>query len=139
MRISDWSSDVCSSDLADDALVLRRLDGDAGQLGGGGDQGFEREIDAGRDDAALVGARIIDHVERGGGAEIYDDEVARMERVGGDGVEHAIGPDRVRLADVELHAPFRRRLSRDDGLGAETFRGEDLQILPRLGTERGAE
>src|SRR3546814_19043739 len=91
---------------ADDALVLRRLDGDAGQLGGGGDQGFEREIDAGRDDAALVGARIIDHVERGGGAEIYDNEVARMERVGGAAVAPAIGPAHVRLDDSERPAPL---------------------------------
>src|SRR3546814_1673034 len=27
MRISDWSSDVCSSDLANDALINARLDG----------------------------------------------------------------------------------------------------------------
>ena len=35
-----------------------------------------------------------------------------MERVGGDGVEHAVGADRLRLGDVERDAPFGRRLAR---------------------------
>src|SRR3546814_3093215 len=45
MRISDWSSDVCSSDLA--AHVVVRLDGDAGAAGEGDrldDVGIERAL-----------------------------------------------------------------------------------------------
>src|SRR3546814_13984561 len=36
MRISDWSSDVCSSDLRDDSLFYRFLPDDPGSLRKGG-------------------------------------------------------------------------------------------------------
>ena len=101
MPISIWLSVVRPID----AVVLGRLDRDARQLGGGGDQGVERQVDPGRDDPAFVGARIIDHVEGRGGAEIDDDQVAVVARVAGDGVEHAVGADGLRLVDVELDRP----------------------------------
>ena len=41
---------------ADHAVVVRRLDRDARQLGGGADQRVERQVDARRDDPAFVGA-----------------------------------------------------------------------------------
>src|SRR3546814_5247405 len=74
MRISDWSSDVCSSDL----------DGDAPQHGRVVDRRIEREIDPGGDDPALVGPVEVDHVEGGRGAEIDHDQVARIALVRGD-------------------------------------------------------
>ncbi len=58
-------------------LIARAVDGDARQLGGVVDQRIEREIDPGRDDPALVGAVEVDHVERGRGAEVDHDQVAR--------------------------------------------------------------
>src|SRR3546814_8033317 len=46
MRISDWSSDVCSSDLADVAAKPMRLDRDAAVILQRGDD--EMELDVGR-------------------------------------------------------------------------------------------
>ena len=88
-------------------IAVRRLDGDSRQLGRGGDQGVERQVDARRDDPAFIGARIIDRVEGGGGAEIDDDQIAFVKGVGGDRVEHPVGADAPRLGDVELDPPFR--------------------------------
>src|SRR3546814_9752560 len=68
MRISDWSSDVCSSDLhpvADrGALVLRRaalaVAGRALSFG----QGFDREALAGAVGDDVAGAVLFDHPRR---------------------------------------------------------------------------
>ena len=111
--------------------AVGRLDRDARQPRGGGDQRVQRQVDAGRDDAAFIGARIIDHVEGGGGAEIDDDQIAFVERVGGDGVEHPVGADRFGLGDVELDPPFGRRLAGDERLDAEIFGGEHFEIVKR--------
>ena len=61
----------------------------------------------GRDDPAFVGAGIIDHVEGGGGAEIDDDQVALVERVGGDRVEHPVGADRSAARRRRARSPIR--------------------------------
>src|SRR3546814_5446319 len=64
MRISDWSSDVCSSDLAEDPFAIRYLRGEVvAALAGGG---AEREVAA---EAALHGV-----LEVGPVAEVLTDE-----------------------------------------------------------------
>src|SRR3546814_7613037 len=86
MRISDWSSDVCSSDLHADALALLH----ALQIAAGA----ERLAGAGQDDgadAAILAQR----------AQRVDDVVAI--RVGADRV-HALGL--VHRQDRDLAAPF---------------------------------
>ena len=65
----------------------------------------------GRDDPALVSARRIDDVEGRRGAEVDDDQVARVLGMGGNGVERAVGADIVRLIDVELQRPLRPTLA----------------------------
>ena len=92
---------------ADDAAVLRRLDGDSRQLGGGGDQRIERQVDPRGDDPALVGAGIVDDVKGRGSAEIDDDEVAGERFVGRDGIERPVGADILRLVDIERDRPRR--------------------------------
>src|SRR3546814_1141899 len=49
MRISDWSSDVCSSDLA---ATLHRRARDLGLVGGA--LGLPQQLDGGQGDAAVV-------------------------------------------------------------------------------------
>ena len=49
---------------------LRPADADARQTGGGLVQRLDRQIDAGRDHAAEIGAVLVHHVEGGGGAEV---------------------------------------------------------------------
>src|SRR3546814_18203531 len=101
MRISDWSSDVCSSDLidADQHLAFGRapdnagrrgrLDRDARQLRGGIDQRFERQVDARRDDPAAIGAVGADMVKGRRGAKADDKLVpvrsSEARRVGKEG------------------------------------------------------
>ena len=72
MPISIWSAVVRPMT----AVAVGRLDRDPRQLGGGIDQGVERQVDARRDDPALVGAVGADPVEGRRGAEIDDDQVA---------------------------------------------------------------
>src|SRR3546814_1761899 len=60
MRISDWSSDVCSSDLAESALLHDDAD---------------RDADAGTDEGAEIVGRIQDargRAEREAGGEQHD-------------------------------------------------------------------
>src|SRR3546814_9257316 len=52
MRISDWSSDVCSSDLA--AVVARAVEGERGDVAVAGDRGG-------------VGAEVLAEIEAGVG------------------------------------------------------------------------
>src|SRR3546814_1060811 len=62
MRISDWSSDVCSSDLPD--LVERlahREDRTAGRLGGGGDT---RELVRSRAELGRPRAHVVREEDR---------------------------------------------------------------------------
>src|SRR3546814_6579781 len=59
----------------DHAVHCRRLDRDARQLGGGGDQSFERPIDARTNDSAQISAVGPDMVERRRGAEADDELV----------------------------------------------------------------
>ena len=127
MPISIWLSVVRPMTLS----VSRRLDGDARQLGGGADQRIERQVDARRDDAALVGAASGDHVEGRRGAEVDDDQVARIFRVGGDGVERPVGADILRLVDVELRAASRPRPARRPAASAEIFLGQHFEIVER--------
>src|SRR3546814_13946958 len=67
MRISDWSSDVCSSDLAEQAQCA------------GGD-----EIEADMTEPAVVSERLGDHR-----CEPAADDAAQIERHRGAGIAHA--------------------------------------------------
>ena len=57
-------------------------------------QRLDRQVDAGRDDAAAVVAVLVDHVEGGGGAEIDDDQRRPgIAHAGADRVADAVGAD----------------------------------------------
>src|SRR3546814_1634137 len=96
MRISDWSSDVCSSDLArdqhavaDEAVADTRDDGDLADLLGelhGGDEDVRRGFGASHDFQQLhdVGRREeveAEHIlrARGGGGDLVDVELRSEE------------------------------------------------------------
>src|SRR5271166_3398880 len=72
---------------------LRPGDADARKLGGGLVQRFQREIDAGTDDATEIGAVLVHHIERRGSAEIHDDQRAAEALVSGERVEQPIRAD----------------------------------------------
>src|SRR3546814_10785317 len=115
MRISDWSSDVCSSDLAacrqpvvsTDAhrQKKRAADGSAAHLCSpdGPDQ---RSEDAGilfvADEAQLADAAALDHRH-----DIVDDDIARI----GVGLDLQFGLDRRRLGLFEIDRELRDRKS----------------------------
>src|SRR3546814_19181798 len=115
MRISDWSSDVCSSDLAsggDRAIVAREIEKIALFLDAGADRPDEI------DDAALDAI----------GADLGDAEMSRAiaAAVGGDTA--AIGPELTRLRDagvspITLLRGLVRRLMTIAALRAETDGG----------------
>lgn len=90
-----------------------------------------------RDDTALIGPAIVDHVEGGRGAEIDHDQVARMACVRGDHVHRTVRPDILRLVDVEGDAPFDRRAPGDQRVDAEIFRCQHLQVVERAGHHGG--
>src|SRR3546814_9168989 len=90
MRISDWSSDVCSSDLADggkalamSAAVLPLHE----QALGGSDQGSEPAIEPGRRSGAQPGGAFLPHRHghlrhfggRGSGAREIGEDMAEDE------------------------------------------------------------
>src|SRR3546814_17989686 len=78
MRISDWSSDVCSSDLVDVPMATllsagynegrRRLIGDRASLDlrPGTIAGYDRSLDAALGVAATVGPRALERLGVGG-------------------------------------------------------------------------
>jgi len=92
---------------------------------------IERKVEAGRDDAALIGAGIIDEVEGRRGAKIDDDQITLVQCMRGDGVERAVGADAARLLDIQLDTPARCALPRHLGLDTEIFAAEHLQIMER--------
>src|SRR3546814_8664522 len=105
MRISDWSSDVCSSDLVEAGIGprLHAIPRDAELV----PQAAQHELAAEHADRAGNGAGLGDDRLRGGGDEIaagprdvahrYDDrlaDVAGALHLGPDGVGRDIGADR---------------------------------------------
>src|SRR5215211_9008392 len=108
---------------APDGTGLEALDGvladhrpgchqlDPAQLGGPLDQGVHGDLDAGGDGRAQVLAPLGDGVEGGGGAEVDHHHRPPVGGVGGDGVDHPVGPDLARVvgqdgqpgADPGLH------------------------------------
>src|SRR3546814_3006117 len=107
MRISDWSSDVCSSDLGDAAAVRHRL--------------------------AARGLDFLDDLERGvrmagaaaRAAEIVDDDLRaaprEFERIGADQAAASTGDDGDAIIETEGH-----------GKGAPRFREATLLEYYRL-------
>src|SRR3546814_16710432 len=82
MRISDWSSDVCSSDLLRRGFVTE-------QFGGGEGLALGLEDAASVDRAALADAAVGRHQQ---GARIgVGDAYAGLQRAGKEGVEGGIG------------------------------------------------
>src|SRR3546814_2939233 len=69
MRISDWSSDVCSSDLLPDILDPVRVAADQVGDDGVGQVGRDRQL-------AAVQGRVADAVEAVVGRDLEGDEVA---------------------------------------------------------------
>src|SRR3546814_2601234 len=113
VRISDWSSDVCSSDLQAAAGMGGLVDLDAGAERGDPD----RHLPAGADlDVALepdIGA-VDDLVDReGGGRAVRVRLVVAVERLG-DALQPALQLDRLAL----LLAGVQRRERADDAGGA---------------------
>src|SRR5215213_6168746 len=84
---------------------------DPAQLSGPLDQGVHGDLDAGGDGRAQVLAPLGDGVEGGGGAEVDHHHRPPVGGVGGDGVDHPVGPDLARVvgqdgqpgADPGLH------------------------------------
>jgi hypothetical protein len=70
---------------------------DPAQLGGPLDQGVHRDLDAGGDGRAQVLAPLGDGVEGGGGAEVDHHHRPAEGGVGGDRVDHPVGPDLARV------------------------------------------
>src|SRR3546814_19781191 len=102
MRISDWSSDVCSSDL------LRRIAG----------RGIDEPARPGRivvdrDDAVLVGREGI-------AAEILDLERERVELIGGDAVKIRGQPGLLGLLEQRGEALRRQFRSEARRVGKES-------------------
>jgi hypothetical protein len=122
---------ICSSVVRPISDGCPALDRDARQLGSGADEGVERQVDARRDDAAFIGALIIHDVERRCRAKVDDDQVAVETRMGGDRVQHPVRADRARFDHVEVNAPIRLPLPRDQRLDTEIFGAEHLQIMQR--------
>src|SRR3546814_16135690 len=85
MRISDWSSDVCSSDLRRDCFELVRLDDRAGGIGGtGDDDALRRGLDRGKSVGGQLEARFgsagnfhRQHAKPAGGVALGDVDGAR--------------------------------------------------------------
>jgi hypothetical protein len=121
---------------ADHAVGLGHLDGDARQLGGVADKRIERQVDAGRDDAALVGAIEIDGIEGRRRAEIDDDEITGL-GMGGNGIDRAIRTQRARLVHVDVDRIADRPLARDQRLDPEVVGGKHLQVVQRAGHDGG--
>ncbi len=114
---------------ADDGL--RPADADAGQAGGGVVQGFEREIDAGGDDAAEIGAVVIDDVEGGRGAEIHHDERAAEAFVAGQRVDQAVGTHFLGVVHLDGEAPV------EGGAGDQWFQVEPVAAEAAQVVQRG--
>src|SRR3546814_19796221 len=114
MRISDWSSDVCSSDLEGDRAVPRRF------------------VEA-HGEAALRGSDEVDlHDHRRGPGEAL---VHAEQHVGDDDPRPARCPD-----EDEGNGDADEPAAEEDGLAAESNRagaGEDVR--PRLDTAAGGE
>src|SRR5690606_6974561 len=70
-----------------------RFERHAVELGGAAGQRAGGKFEAGGDDDAKQGAAGGDNVEGGGGAHVYGDAGPRVEMVGGDGVDDAVGAD----------------------------------------------
>src|SRR3546814_672574 len=137
MRISDWSSDVCSSDLIDESQPLGAVDNLGGQL----DEGLRIALEI-RQPAALgqdgdetapreLGAilKISQHVGQ--------DDIALLDGHGagrgGFGCEHAALPDgQVGLADGDARFGNRRRTG--NGLDAivDQLRVVEMHPIGRL-------
>src|SRR3546814_16414946 len=133
MRISDWSSDVCSSDLWQHALVVRKLAID--QLRG------ERELTRGGADMVLTQHDADNAVRLGQQAcqlqdtfARYDDLVAvrltdiglhrahgQTVTVGGDGADDTGGQFQEHAVEVVTHVMLRhgRTEERREGTGGE--------------------
>src|SRR3546814_17561010 len=80
MRISDWSSDVCSSDLRG----ARRHDaGDRGRNGPAGGRGRRSLVPEGRADDAAALSRPRECASRRGGGRIADEPLLRCRGQGG--------------------------------------------------------
>src|SRR3546814_2223523 len=110
MRISDWSSDVCSSDLGDiaDHLDIREID--RIDLGG-----LVRHMDHGRPAALHEERRFLDHVM----AEV-DDAVRRLDRAVDEIARRQRGAaEEFRMPLVDHALAELRRKERDYGLFAE--------------------
>ena len=117
---------------ADHAAVIPGcLDRDARQACGGIDQRLERQVDPRRDDPALVGAFAVDHVERGRGAEIDHDQIAREPFVRGHGIHRTVRAQRSRIVDIDAQSVFDRLFTRYQRIAVEVFLRQHLDVVQR--------
>src|SRR3546814_5622014 len=137
MRISDWSSDVCSSDLAADLrLVAYAAEAHAHEIaaGGPGDRLAERGLaDARRADQAKD--RSLDLLHALLNREIFENPLLDLLQAIVVGVEHLLGEldvalDLRRLAPRNAQHPVEivadhRRLGRHRAPGAQLLRSEE--------------
>ena len=98
--------------LADHRARLDELDLE--QPGGPGGQRIDRDLDAGGQRAAEELTPGRDHVEVGRGAEVDDHRRPAVERVGGQGVDDAVGADLARVVGQQRDAGAYARTD-DDG------------------------
>src|SRR3546814_14802180 len=85
MRISDWSSDVCSSDLVDDGAVLRQAEDARARIARLRARRHRADLDEAEAEAQHGGHDLRVLVEAGGEAERIAEGEA-PERAGQDGI-----------------------------------------------------
>src|SRR3546814_4233110 len=130
MRISDWSSDVCSSDLAfAQDVVLAFLfhafgdDGDAKRVGHGDDRGGEGQVVRVAQDVGDEAAVDLDAVDR------HAAQVAQAGEAGAEVVQPHLDPGAAQApeqgAGADLVADHR-------GLGRSEEHTSELQSLMRI-------
>ena len=99
-----------------------------GQRGGGHVQRLKRGVDAGRDDAADIGAVAVHHIEGRGGPEIHKDQVAAMPVKARDSVDQAVGADRRPLIDTGRDRQRAVGLAHHQRAAVEIAVAEDAQV-----------
>src|SRR3546814_19112298 len=99
MRISDWSSDVCSSDLIGDAVALR-IEAEAQRVRGG-------DVDGADSDAPVPGAQVPEDAVPGSTSS-------------DDAPSEEVSPEKVPLEEVPLEEPSHAALTPDDTIHKPT-------------------
>ena len=108
-----------------------RRDVDARQVRRRMVQRVERQVDAGRNGAADIGAVMRHHIQRRRRAEIDDDQLAAIAVEGGDGVDQPVRADLGRVVDADLAGQPAALLADHQRAGVEVPVAENPQVEQR--------